>query len=148
MPDFSTVCRRQKTLQVELSYQRTKSALQLLVDSTGIKFLGEGECRRKRHGAEYRREYRSCWHRLRPTSASKASARMVPTTHEAAGTPSLSGNPAARERQPLEEVECRLGAPQRGHSRPQALGSQPLKKVERLPPAQLCADEAALLQAV
>ena len=91
VPDFSTVCRRQKTVQVELSDQRPKSALQLLVDSTGVKFLGEGECRRKRHGAEYRREYRSCWHRLRPMSASKASARMVPTTHEAAGTPSLSG---------------------------------------------------------
>jgi hypothetical protein len=58
VPDFSTVCRRQKTLQVELSYQRTKSPLQLLVDSTGIKFLGEGECKRKKHGAEYRREWR------------------------------------------------------------------------------------------
>lgn len=58
VPDFSTVCRRQKTLQVELSYQRTKSPLQLLVDSTGIKFLGEGEWKRKKHGAEYRREWR------------------------------------------------------------------------------------------
>lgn len=37
MPDFSTVCRRQKTLQVEPSYQPSKSPLQLLVDSTGIK---------------------------------------------------------------------------------------------------------------
>lgn len=44
-------------MQVEQSYQRTKSALQLLVDSTGIKFLGEGECKRKKHGAEYRREW-------------------------------------------------------------------------------------------
>ena len=43
VPDFSTVCRRQKTLQVELSYKPSKSPLQLLVDSTGIKFLGEGE---------------------------------------------------------------------------------------------------------
>ena len=38
--DCSTVCRRQKTLQVELSSLRTKSPLQLLVDITGIKFLG------------------------------------------------------------------------------------------------------------
>ncbi len=64
IPDFSTVCRHQKTLQVELSYQRAKSPLQLqlqlqlLVDSTGIKFLGEGEWKRKKHGAEYRREWR------------------------------------------------------------------------------------------
>ena len=29
-----------------------------LVDSTGIKFLGEGEWKRKKHGAEYRRQWR------------------------------------------------------------------------------------------
>lgn len=58
VPDFSTVCRRQKTLQAQLSYQPSTSPLNLLVDSTGIKFLGEGECKRKKHGAEYRREWR------------------------------------------------------------------------------------------
>ncbi|WCM95493.1 IS5 family transposase [Acidovorax sp. GBBC 1281] len=58
VPDFSTVCRRQKDLQVQLNYQPRSSPLHLLVDSTGIKFLGEGECKRKRHGAEYRREWR------------------------------------------------------------------------------------------
>ncbi len=58
VPDFSTVCRRQKTLRVELSYQPSKSPLQLLVDSTGIKFLGEGEWKSKKHGAKYRREWR------------------------------------------------------------------------------------------
>jgi hypothetical protein len=30
----------------------------LLVDSTGIKFLGEGEWKRRTHGAEYRRQWR------------------------------------------------------------------------------------------
>jgi hypothetical protein len=30
----------------------------LLVDSTGIKFLGEGEWKRKKHGSEYRRQWR------------------------------------------------------------------------------------------
>lgn len=58
VPDFSTVCRRQKTLQTQLSYQPSQSPLNLLVDSTGIKFLGEGEWKRKKHGAEYRREWR------------------------------------------------------------------------------------------
>ena len=58
VPDFSAVCRRQKTLQTELSYQPRSSPLNLLVDSTDIKFLGEGECKRKKHGAEYRREWR------------------------------------------------------------------------------------------
>ena len=58
VPDFSTVSRRQKTLRVQLPYLSSTTALDLLVDSTGIKFLGEGECKRKKHGAEYRRQWR------------------------------------------------------------------------------------------
>lgn len=55
VPDFSTLSRRQTKLQVQLPYRRSSTALDLLVDSTGIKFLGEGELKRKKHGAEYRR---------------------------------------------------------------------------------------------
>lgn len=58
VPDFSTVCRRQARLQVQLSYRPSATALNLLVDSTGIKFIGEGEWKRKKHGAEYRRQWR------------------------------------------------------------------------------------------
>ena len=36
VPDFSTVSRRQRDLQVQLPYQRCTTALDLLVDSTGI----------------------------------------------------------------------------------------------------------------
>lgn len=43
VPDFSTVCRRQKTLPVQLPYRASTTALNLLVDSPGIEFLGEGE---------------------------------------------------------------------------------------------------------
>ena len=58
VPDFSTISRRQKTLAVQLPYRASTCALDLLVDSTGIKFLGEGEWKRKKHGAEYRRQWR------------------------------------------------------------------------------------------
>jgi hypothetical protein len=58
MPDFSTVCRRQKTLRVQLTYRPSAQPQHLLVDSAGIKFLGEGECKRKKYGAEYRRAWR------------------------------------------------------------------------------------------
>lgn len=57
-PDYSTVCRRQKTLIVNIPYQTRSGALHVLVDSTGIKMLGEGEWKRKKHGAEYRRQWR------------------------------------------------------------------------------------------
>ncbi len=58
VPDFSTVCQRQKNLRVQLPYRAATCALDLLVDSTGIKFLGEGEWKRKKHGPEYRRQWR------------------------------------------------------------------------------------------
>ena len=58
IPDFSTVCRRQNHLSVKLPYRPATTALGLLVDSTGIKFLGEGEWKRKKHGADYRRQWR------------------------------------------------------------------------------------------
>jgi hypothetical protein len=35
--------RRQKTLAVQIPYRRADGPLNLLVDSTGIKFLGDGE---------------------------------------------------------------------------------------------------------
>lgn len=58
VPDFSTLSRRQKTIEVHIPYRPQTGALHLLIDSTGIKFRGEGEWKRKKHGAEYRRQWR------------------------------------------------------------------------------------------
>ncbi|WP_158650436.1 IS5 family transposase, partial [Acinetobacter indicus] len=57
-PDYSTLCRRQKYIDIAISYQKSSDGLHLLVDSTGMKFLGEGEWKRKKHRAEYRRQWR------------------------------------------------------------------------------------------
>jgi len=43
VPDFSTLCRRQKTLNVNIPYRGSQGPLHLLIDSTGIKAEGEGE---------------------------------------------------------------------------------------------------------
>jgi len=56
-PDYSTVSRRRKTLQVAIAMPTT-TGLHLLVDSTGIKMLGEGEWKTKKHGAKHRRQWR------------------------------------------------------------------------------------------
>ena len=58
MPDYTTLCRRQQRLQVCISYRSNPNGLHLLVDSTGVKMLGEGEWKTKKHGAEYRRQWR------------------------------------------------------------------------------------------
>ena len=57
-PDYTTLCRRQKHIDIAISYQKSSGGLNLLVDSTGLKFLGEGEWKRKKHQPEYRRQWR------------------------------------------------------------------------------------------
>ena len=58
VPDYSTVCRRQKALPVVITARPSMAGLHLLIDSTGVKMLGEGEWKTKKHGAEYRRQWR------------------------------------------------------------------------------------------
>lgn len=58
VPDYSTPCRRQKTLKVQIPYRRAEGPLNLLVDSTGIKFLGDGEWQARKHGVQGRRQWR------------------------------------------------------------------------------------------
>jgi len=58
VPDFSTVSRRQKNLAVTIGAHPTTTGLHLLVDSTSIKMLGEGEWKTKKHGADYHRQWR------------------------------------------------------------------------------------------
>ena len=58
VPDYTTLCRRQKTLAVQIPYRRAGGPLNLLVDSTGIKFLGDGEWQARKHGIQDRRQWR------------------------------------------------------------------------------------------
>jgi hypothetical protein len=43
VPDYSTLGRRRNLLQFNIPYRRAYGALNLLVDSTGIRFLGYDE---------------------------------------------------------------------------------------------------------
>lgn len=58
VPDFSTICRRQRTLAVNIPYRGSKGPLHLLIDSTGIKVEGEGEWNARKHGGRKRRVWR------------------------------------------------------------------------------------------
>ncbi len=57
VPDFSTLCRRQKGLTVKIPYRPSTGALHLLIDSTGIKAAGEGEWSTRKHGASRSRQW-------------------------------------------------------------------------------------------
>ena len=58
VPDFSTLCRRQKTLKVHIPYRGSQGPLHLLIDTTGIKVEGEGEWNARKHGGPKRRVWR------------------------------------------------------------------------------------------
>jgi hypothetical protein len=57
VPDFSTLCRRQNDLTVAIPYRRSSGVLHLLIDSTGIKAMGEGEWTTRKHGASRPRQW-------------------------------------------------------------------------------------------
>ncbi len=57
VPDYSTLCRRQKDLTVTIPCQPSAGALHLLIDSTGIKAMGEGEWSCRKHGASRPRQW-------------------------------------------------------------------------------------------
>ena len=58
VPDHSTLCRRQKSLQMALPQQHKDHALHVVVDSTGCKIYGEGEWKVRQHGISKRRTWR------------------------------------------------------------------------------------------
>jgi hypothetical protein len=58
VPDYTTLCRRQKSLSVDLGGRPSAGGLHLLVDSTGIKMIGDGEWKARKHGVSRRRQWR------------------------------------------------------------------------------------------
>jgi hypothetical protein len=55
MPDFSTLSRRQNTLQEKVRSRRSDGPLRLLAGCTGIKVEGEREWNARKHGGPKRR---------------------------------------------------------------------------------------------
>ncbi len=57
-PYYNTLCKRQKHIDIQISYEKSCNALHLFVDFTWLKFLVKGEWKRKEHQPEYRRQWR------------------------------------------------------------------------------------------
>lgn len=51
------LCRRQKTLVVQILYRRVDGFINLLVGSTGIKFLGDSQLQPRKHGVQGRLQW-------------------------------------------------------------------------------------------
>jgi hypothetical protein len=59
-PDYTTVCRRLKHLPIPTNATNydPREKLVVLIDSTGLKIMGEGEWTIKKHGKQYDRDWR------------------------------------------------------------------------------------------
>jgi IS5 family transposase len=142
VPDYSTVCRRQKTLKVRIPYRPAAQGLHLLVDSTGVKMMGEGEWKRKKHGAEYRRQWRKLHigidaqtmeiRAIEVTPNSVGDAPVLPSAHATNFDNTLQLNSFCRRRRPAT-------APNR-HEQDRArplLGRRPTSRRMDLAPLQV-----------
>jgi IS5 family transposase len=59
VPDYTTLCRRQSCLSVEVSKALAgNKKIDIAIDSTGLKVYGEGEWKVRKHGASKRRTWR------------------------------------------------------------------------------------------
>lgn len=79
VPDASTLCRRQKTLAVQIPYRRADGPLNLLVDSSGIKFLGDGEWQARKHGVQGRRQWRKVHIAMDPATSDVRAVEFTPS---------------------------------------------------------------------
>lgn len=58
VPDYTTLSRRRRSLEVKLPRRKKSEPLHLVVDSTGVKLYGEGEWKVRQHGYTRRRTWR------------------------------------------------------------------------------------------
>jgi len=80
IPDYTTLCRRRRTLSVELPRRKKSDPLHMVVDSTGIKVYGEGEWKVRQHGYTRRRTWRKL--HLGVDEASGEFVAVVVTTND------------------------------------------------------------------
>lgn len=82
VPNYTTLCRRARDLQVTLPVLRAGEALHLVVDSTGLKVFGEGEWKVRKHGSSKRRTWRKV-HLAMDVNTGQVCAALM--THQGVG---------------------------------------------------------------
>jgi hypothetical protein len=82
VPNYTTLCRRARDLNVVLPVLRSGEPLHLVVDSTGLKVFGEGEWKVRKHGYSKRRTWRKVHLAMDANSGQICAALM---THQDVG---------------------------------------------------------------
>ena len=76
-PDYTTLCRRSKTLKIDLSIKPTGLKRHVLVDSTGVRVFGEGEWKVRQHGLAKRQLWRKLHITIDESDQTILSAKMT-----------------------------------------------------------------------
>ena len=58
VPSYSQICRRAKSITIDLLIPKSNCPIFMVVDSTGLKVYGEGEWKTRKHGISKRRTWR------------------------------------------------------------------------------------------
>jgi hypothetical protein len=102
VPDYTTLCRRAKTLQITLP-KKADGPLHLVIDSTGLKVYGEGEWKVRQHGYSKRRTWIKLHLAIDPGSHEIRAAMVSdPGVTDAEAVPDL----LAQEEGQVEAVEA------------------------------------------
>jgi IS5 family transposase len=102
VPDYSTLCRRARTLQITLP-KLAEGPLHLVIDSTGLKVYGEGEWKVRQHGYSKRRTWLKLHLAIDPaTHEIRAAMVSDPGVTDAEAVPDL----LAQEEGEVEAVEA------------------------------------------
>jgi hypothetical protein len=64
---------------MKMGYRRSDGPLNLLVDSTGIKFLGDGEWQARKHGVQGRRQWRKVHMAMDPATSDIRAVKFTPS---------------------------------------------------------------------
>ena len=81
VPNYSTLCRRQRHLSLDLGVNPSEGPRHVLVDSTGLKVFGEGEWKVRQHGVDKRRTWRKL-HLAVDTLAHLLAAHVPPANEQ------------------------------------------------------------------
>jgi hypothetical protein len=101
VPDFSTLSRRERTLDVALPVRPVTAPLSWVIDSTGLKIYGEGEWKVRQHGWTRHRR----WLRLHlAVDAATGELRSLGASTNDVSDPEMLPSMLAAERAPLRQV--------------------------------------------
>ena len=85
-PDYTTLCKRGKDVEVNLGVSQSDEPLHILVDSTGLKVYGEGEWKVRKHGYSKRRTWRKLHLSVNATTQEIEAVELTEVGDDDAGT--------------------------------------------------------------